>query len=67
MSKFATPASNAGIENGKPDLRILGNDELDTVSGGFLVGDYFRSHGDCGVLGQIVSPRDPASGLPTGK
>jgi hypothetical protein len=71
MSKLETPASNLGSENGNPDLDILGNHELDAVSGGFLgsssVGGYFRPHANGEVLGQIVSPRDPASGLPTGK
>jgi hypothetical protein len=56
MSKIETPASNVGIENGNPSLRILRNDELDTVSGGLVP-----------VLGGIVSPRDAASGLATGK
>ena len=62
MCKIDTPASNVGIDRGNPDLRILANDELDAVSGGgvsvFFVG---------GGIGQIVSPRDAASGLPTGK
>ena len=75
MSKIETTASNVGIKalaaNDSPDLHMLRDDESDTVSGGFLsnffIGDYFKSQGDSGVLGQIVSPRDPASGLPTGK
>jgi hypothetical protein len=66
MSKIETLAANSS-----PDLRMLRDDEPETLSGGFLggvlTGDYFRTHGDGGALGQIVSPRDPASGLPTGK
>jgi hypothetical protein len=65
VSKIETPA-NADIEtiaaNGSPDLGILRDAALDTVSGGFI-----GAPGDSGVLAQIVPPRDPASGLPTGK
>jgi hypothetical protein len=52
MSKIATPASNVG-EKGNTDPGVLRDDELDKVSGG-------TTH-------EIVSPRDSASGLPTGK
>lgn len=66
MSKIDTLATSSSR-----DRRMLRDDEPESVSGGFLggvfIGDYFRSYGDGGVLGQIVSPRDPASGLPTGK
>ena len=52
MSKIATPASSAG-EKGNTDPGALRDDELEKVSGG-------TTH-------EIVSPRDAASGLPTGK
>jgi len=56
MSKIATPASSVG-EKGNPD-GALRDDELARVSGG-TTGEQ-ASH-------EIVSPRDAASGLPTGK
>jgi hypothetical protein len=56
MRKIETPASSVGIENGNPNLHILRDDELDTVSGGLIAASH-----------EIVSPRDAASGLATGK
>ena len=38
MSKIETPSSNFGIENGGPDLRMLRDHELDTVSGAINMG-----------------------------
>jgi hypothetical protein len=68
MSKVETPASNVRIEDANSNLRILRDDELDLVSGGaILEQDGFVSNGYGGMLGNIVSPRDAASGLPTGK
>jgi hypothetical protein len=68
MSKIETPASHVRIEDANSNLRILRDDELDSVSGGaILEQDGFVSNGNGGMLGNIVSPRDAASGLPTGK
>jgi hypothetical protein len=67
MSKIETPASNIRIEDANSNLRILRDDELDTVSGGAILEHVFVSNGSGGVLGNIMSPRDAASGLPTGK
>jgi hypothetical protein len=65
MGRIEPLTSNAGIgtlaANGSADLRLVRDDELDTVSGGFFLGQVWRDHRE------IVSPRDPASGLPTGK
>jgi hypothetical protein len=52
MSKSATPASSVG-EKGNTDPDVMRDDELEKASGG-------TTH-------EIVSPRDAASGLPTGK
>jgi hypothetical protein len=65
MSKIETPASSVGIENGNANLRILRNDELDTVSGGLIAANGGGINGS--ESHDIVSPRDAASGLPTGK
>jgi hypothetical protein len=65
MGRIWTPTSNVGIEtpavNSSPDLRRVRDDELDTVSGGLLFGQGSQD------FREIVSPRDAASGLPTGK
>lgn len=65
MGKIAPLTSHVGIDtpaaNRSPYPRMVRDDELDTVSGGFIFGHGSRDHRE------IVSPRDPASGLPTGK
>jgi bacteriocin-like protein len=45
--------------NDTSKLRELRDDELQEVSGGWIFSDV--------MVESIVSPRDPASGLPTGK
>jgi hypothetical protein len=65
MGKIVPFTSNVGIDtpaaNGSPHPRMVRDDELDTVSGGFIFDHGSRDYRE------IVSPRDPASGLPTGK
>jgi hypothetical protein len=58
---LATRRENMSKSNDTPKLRELRDDELQEVSGGWIFSDVMVESV------QIVSPRDPASGLPTGK